>query len=135
MSARCNKLFVYGTLRKGFPLHSYLQKGSIRDVGSGRIQAKLYDLGQFPGAVSSSSASEVVEGEVFELLRPEQHLRELDAVEGFDPDDLEGSLFVRRIASVRLQNGRSVKAWAYFLPKKPSGGRRINSGDYAEAHR
>jgi len=48
------KLFVYGTLRRGFELHSYLRRQSARFLGEGIIGGRLYDLGEYPGAIPSS---------------------------------------------------------------------------------
>ncbi len=135
MSRRRDRLFVYGTLRKGFPLHSLLRKLSVRYMGKGKIQGHLYSLGEFPGAVQSSSSNEEIVGEVYELLKGKRQLEELDRVEEFYPDRPEESLFVRQMTVVKMLDGKALKAWAYFLPKPPSKARLIHSGDYQEAHR
>ncbi len=129
------RVFVYGTLRKGFPLHSVLRKHGVRELREGSIRAKLFDLGEFPGAVISTGTTDRVEGEVYELLRPELQIRELDAAEDCDPTDEENSLFVRQQTEVRMKDGTRMLAWAYFLPHKPTKGREIQSGDYAISRR
>ena len=135
MNRRCHKLFVYGTLRRGFPLHLRLGKRSVRYLGKGRVRGRLYDLGEFPGALPSSSPHDEIEGEAYELLDGEKQLRELDKVEEFYPDRPDDSLFVRRITDVRLHGGQHVKTWVYFLPKRPVKARTIAGGEYAEVRR
>lgn len=107
----------------------------MRYLGKGMILGHLYDLGEFPGAVPSTSPHKKVEGEVYELLDPDNQLGELDRLEEFYPDRPDSSLFVRRRALVRLENGRRFKAWVYFLPRRPPRARLILEGNYAEAHR
>jgi gamma-glutamylcyclotransferase (GGCT)/AIG2-like uncharacterized protein YtfP len=135
MGLEKDKLFVYGTLLRGFPLHKYLRKGGVRYLGKAKIHGRLYDLGQFPGALPSESPAEEIEGELYELSDPTEQLKELDEVEEFYPNRLRKSLFVRELAHVRLPTGQSVRAWVYFLSRKPPNARFIESGDYAEARR
>ena len=127
-------LFVYGTLRKGFSLHSFLGNREVRFVGYGRIPGLLYDLGEFPGAVPAASGGEV-EGELYELLGGEAQLKKLDALEEFYPEKPQQSLFFRRSTFVTLRNGAKVEAWAYFVSQLPPEARIVPSGDYAEARR
>ncbi|PYU32732.1 MAG: hypothetical protein DMG28_10375 [Acidobacteria bacterium] len=131
---RRERLFVYGTLRRGFALHPLLRKLAERYVGRGKIQGHLYDLGRFPGAVPSSSPQNKITGEVYELSNPDKQLEELDRAEEYHREQPRNSLFVRRLSLVRLENGRRFKAWVYFLPRRPSKARPIHEGDYAETH-
>jgi gamma-glutamylcyclotransferase (GGCT)/AIG2-like uncharacterized protein YtfP len=128
---KTDKLFVYGTLRKGFDPHQYL-KSSARFLGKGRIAGRLYDLGEFPGAVPSELPGDEVQGELYELGDLGRQLKALDEYEEFDPEHPEKSLFVRQKVDVRLENGERFKAWTYFLPKEPARATRIRSGDYLE---
>jgi gamma-glutamylcyclotransferase (GGCT)/AIG2-like uncharacterized protein YtfP len=128
------KLFVYGTLRRGFEPHSYLRRRSARFLGEGSIAGRLYDLGEYPGAIPSDLPGDEIQGELYELKNPRAHLQVLDEVEEFDPEHPDTSLFVREPAEVRLKSGETVEAWVYFLPKKPRNARLIQSGDFAEAH-
>jgi pyruvate carboxylase len=128
-----DKLFVYGTLRRGYEPHSYLRRQSARFLDDGIISGRLYDLGEYPGAVPSKSPEDEIRGELYELRNPKAHLRILDEVEEFDPQHPEKSLFVRRPAEVRLTSGETVEAWVYFLPRKPRNARLIASGDFGMA--
>src|SRR5437899_2650026 len=135
MNRKAEKLFVYGTLRRGFKLHSELAKLKARYLGKGRIGGNLFNLGEYPGVVPASSARKGVEGELYELSNAKEHLPVLDRIEEFDPERPSKSLFVRRRATVRMNDGSRVRAWVYFLPRRPARANPIPSGDYAEARR
>lgn len=135
MGLESDKVFVYGTFRQGFPLHQYLQRGVVRFLGKGRISGRLYDLGEFPGALPSDSPTDEIEGELYQLGNASAQLGELDEVEEFDSDRPDESLFVRRLTNVELESGERLKAWVYFLPRKPAKARLIPSGDYTEIRR
>ncbi len=133
--AEMNKVFVYGTLRRGFPLHKHMHADAVRFLGRGKIFGRLYDLGNFPGALPSESPTSEIEGELYELINADQQLKELDEVEEFFPERRDESLFVRRLTNVELESGERVKAWVYLLPRKPAKARLIPTGDYTEIRR
>ena len=130
-----DKVFVYGTLRRGFALHSELKKVGARYLGKGQILGKLFDLGEYPGAVRLAGGNSNIEGELYELQNPAEQLAVLDEIEEFDPRLPNKSLFIRKKATVKLKDGGRVRAWVYFLPRKPRRGLMIVSGNYADAHR
>jgi gamma-glutamylcyclotransferase (GGCT)/AIG2-like uncharacterized protein YtfP len=132
MDNALSKLFVYGTLRRGFPLHACLRSASPRFLGKGWIVAKLYDLGDYPGAIKSRAPADRVEGEIYELPDPSTQLGALDEIEEFYPENPKGSLFVREKVDVLLPGGQRMTAWSYLLPRIPKEGRLIPSGDYAD---
>lgn len=122
-------LFVYGTLRKGYDLR-LMDKVShlIRYVGQGKVNADMYDIGRYPGAVRSTSGPEVI-GDVFELSDPERVLRALDRYEGIGADK-RASEFVRRKSRVRLRSGKTITAWVYWYNHEPAGKIRIKHKNY-----
>lgn len=124
-------LFVYGTLRRGQPLHFYLKGGKSRFVGEGRIAGRLFDLGEYPGAISDTKRFSTVRGEVHELLTPDETLIVLDDVEGFDRKRPERSLFERKQVSVKLEDGRRLDAWVYFYRRPLLTATEIPDGDFA----
>lgn len=125
------QVFVYGTLRRGFPLHTQLPGDAVEYVGDGRIQGRLFDLGEYPGATASGSPRDEVRGEVYRLRDPERQIQALDEIEEFDSQRPDESLFLRRLTDVRLDRGGVVKAWAYFLSREPENAPVIADGDYA----
>jgi hypothetical protein len=83
-----------------------------RFVGSARVAGRLYDLGEYPGAVPSDQADCWVEGpQLLPLL-----------------DDYEGSEFERAMASV--QTGNTVLDCSLYWYIGPATGRLIASGNW-----
>jgi len=124
-------LFFYGTL---LPDHSPAQIArairKLRLVASARTPGRLYDFGDYPGAIFAPFASSVVKGEVYELFGGMSLLRRLDAYEAFDERHPQNSLFVRKKRLVRLGDGRRLLAWVYEYNRDPSAGIPIPTGDY-----
>jgi gamma-glutamylcyclotransferase (GGCT)/AIG2-like uncharacterized protein YtfP len=99
------RLFVYGTLRRGTGVAESEWLSSVARFESiGRIEGRLIDLGSYPGIVAAERGW--VDGEVFVLPENEEVLRRLDAYEG---DEYER---VERIVSGA--DGREVKCWVYW---------------------
>jgi gamma-glutamylcyclotransferase (GGCT)/AIG2-like uncharacterized protein YtfP len=121
-------LFVYGTLRKGFALHSHLKKSTVKEVGEGYIHGLLYDLGEYPGAIETSASTKII-GEVY-AIRDQKALEKLDKIEEFNPEEVHKSLFIRKKTTVKLKSGDEISAWVYFLSKQPKDAQLIKSGDY-----
>jgi gamma-glutamylcyclotransferase (GGCT)/AIG2-like uncharacterized protein YtfP len=107
-------LFVYGTLRRGLRLHHNLKRLGAQFVAIGKVQAELFDLGEFPGARQSADPANTVQGEVYRLRRVENTLKVLDQIEGFSPHNPERGLFQRGTAQVTLPNGERRRAWIYW---------------------
>jgi gamma-glutamylcyclotransferase (GGCT)/AIG2-like uncharacterized protein YtfP len=124
-------LFVYGTLMKGFPLHRLLE-GRARFLGEGQIKARLFSLGDFPGAVEDPRG--VVIGEVYQSEWMVDLLEGIDEEEEYDPGDEQGSLFIRREVPVRLlEEGKTLRAWAYFYNGPLSRAHPIPTGSWRRA--
>ncbi len=124
--------FVYGTLMKGCQEDWQAEVGA-RLVGRGRINAKLYDLGDYPGAVCISSESgEYVKGELYQVKDSELATRILDRYEEFFPAQPHNSLFVRTIAPVILEDGRREYAWVYVYNQPVDEAKLIPGGDYRD---
>jgi gamma-glutamylcyclotransferase (GGCT)/AIG2-like uncharacterized protein YtfP len=99
------KLFVYGTLRKGKTRLDY-------------IKGKLWDLGRFPGLVLEGNTN--VTGEIIEVDEPT--LAELDLYEGV-PQGLY------RRARQNTKNGEEV--WVYLFNRDiPDYAKEIITGDW-----
>jgi gamma-glutamylcyclotransferase (GGCT)/AIG2-like uncharacterized protein YtfP len=125
-------LFVYGTLAEHPP-------GEIADVvqqleliGDGSIFGRLYDLGEYPGAILGSRPDKIF-GKLLRLPErdAETLLRRLDAYEGYDPKDPASSLFVRRRITINRPNRSPVIGWVYEYRGSVKSRPLIKSGHYA----
>jgi gamma-glutamylcyclotransferase (GGCT)/AIG2-like uncharacterized protein YtfP len=83
-----------------------------RYVGSGRVRGKLYNLGEYPGAVEDDVG--FVYGDVYEISNMDEVLPRLDEYEGFNRDKREESLFIRKVIEVFMDDGSTLKASVYI---------------------
>ncbi len=124
-------LFVYGTLAPDrAPAGIARAVSKLRPVGDAWTRGRLYDFGDYPGAIFSGQTSSRVVGQVWELVGGMNLLRTLDAYEEFDERHPENSLFVRKKRLIRLDDGRQLLAWVYEYNRDPSNGALIPHGDY-----
>lgn len=91
----------------------------LERVGRAWIRGRLYDLGDYPGAVADSAATTRVHGQVFRLPADPAVLRALDAYEGYNPAHPAGSLFVRTQRLATLGSGRRIRCWIYVYGPDP----------------
>ena len=128
-------LFVCGTLRSAFAppqVRPLLERMKL--IGAATVPGRLYELGEYPGAVLAEDDGTVV-GELLELPADETLLHTLDHYEGIDESAPSKSLFVRTRCRAALPDGRNVEAWIYVYNQAVSAARLIESGDYADAAR
>lgn len=124
-------MFFYGTLMSGFKRGGRNRiDAKLTPVGRGSINAALFDLGLYPGAIPAPDSK--VQGELHRMTDSDAVLRELDAIEGFTPGEPDASLYVRSEATVTLGSGRTETAWTYFYNAPLGGAQRIESGDYLD---
>lgn len=105
---KCDLLFVYGILKRGFELDL---RGKAKFVDTAQLDgAILYRVGSGVGLRLTEDASRTVYGEVFKI--PQGLWKWLDMIES------NGFAYTRRIVEVCLGNpegpdGGWVKAWVY----------------------
>ena len=124
-------LFLYGTLLPGEApeeIASIVKR--LRRLGSAQVRGRLYDFGEFPGAVLESSSRSLVHGELVALPPDGRILDLIDRYEEFDPADPKKSLFVRQKAKIRMANGSSREAWIYVYNRRPGKAKLVRGGDY-----
>lgn len=114
-------LFVYGTLMRtaaaagmGRDMRARLDAEGIW-CGPASVAGRLYDLGRYPGLVSSGDALEAmrVHGEVFRLRDAAASFAWLDRYEGIPAGRLRGDEYERLVRTVVLAGGEHVTAWLY----------------------
>jgi gamma-glutamylcyclotransferase (GGCT)/AIG2-like uncharacterized protein YtfP len=112
-----DRLFVYGTLMRGFALHRLLERGA-EYLGHGVVAARLYDLGAYPAAIRDPAGE--VAGELYRVADPSLWPA-LDSAEG--PQYYRGEVTVRMVA------GGAQTAFIYWY-RGPLRGDPIPGGDY-----
>jgi gamma-glutamylcyclotransferase (GGCT)/AIG2-like uncharacterized protein YtfP len=124
-------LFVYGTLLSSLnhPMHDIL-KSYAEPEGEGTIQAKLYDLGGYPGMVISNRSTDRVKGEIYMISASEKLFMVLDRYEGCCDEYPEPWQYHRKVVPVQTSDGSRVDAWVYLFNWDSAGHTYIESGDY-----
>ena len=124
-------LFVYGTLQKDFghPMFSYVEHYA-RFVSRAYTLGKLYDIGRFPGLVSSKNAEEKVWGEVYEIVDQENLFIFLDDYEGCTDADPQPHRYRRELCDVHLTDRMFGQAWTYCYQWPVDDKNQIKGGSY-----
>lgn len=120
---------VYGTLRSGFSNHRVM--GDSELIGTGKTTEKYKLTASGIPFVSPKEQISNVTVEVYSVTP--QQLPRIDGLEGYNPNDHEGSWYKRTPISVTLDNGKEIEASIYFGDRE--GNTLIETGDYADYRR
>ena len=123
------RIFVYGTLRRGFGLNPFLKTGYCK--GEGFVYGTMYNLGSFPGVILDETKTKKVVGEIYFIDR--ETLDKLDHIEGYIPDEPEHSLYIRKPVIVLDSNNEEEFGYIYEYNQRSEIKqlRIIESGDWA----
>jgi len=105
-------VFVYGTLRRGGRLHSYMKTAEFIEAGT--TPGRLFSLGSFPGAHFGSTypGSSGIHGEVYAVDKTT--LDKLDSLEGYHENRPEISMYVRcKVPVTTAAHAVDYMVWAY----------------------
>lgn len=125
-------LFVYGSLLStiGHAKGAELRRcGHL--VGPASLQARLYKVSWYPGAVSSADVEDRVRGELYRLADPVAALAWLDAYEGISPGSTRAGSddeYARIALPVTGPDGQPVQAWVYVYRRATIDLPRIATG-------
>lgn len=106
-------LFTYGTLTEELaPPEISGSVKKLKYIGNGFVYGRLYDLGNYPGAVLDRFHKSKIFGKIYELPNS-QILEEFDNYEEYDREKPTKSLFIRKQVSINRANQKKIKAWVY----------------------
>ena len=128
-----DRLFVYGTLMRGFdhPMAKLLS-GNADFLGTASCRGRLYLVKHYPGLVLSDDGADIVFGELFRLREVAECLREFDMYEACGEGFAEPTEYIRQMLTVTLDNGEARKAWTYVYNWSVDRLPRIASGKFLE---
>tara|TARA_Y100000593_G_C4317736_1_gene341825 strand:+ start:1498 stop:1908 length:411 start_codon:yes stop_codon:yes gene_type:complete len=112
-----NKVFVYGTLKKGYHNHDFLEGSELIGTAESLSKFKMINLGGFPAVLYNSDDGYKISGEIYKIN--DKILERLDFLEG------EGTFYNRVEADFFMvgnkphKNGRKFKCWLYILKDMP----------------
>ena len=114
-------IFLYGTLLPELaPAKMAAAVGQLRVVGPATVPGRLYDLGNYLGAVLGGRSR--IRGRVFELPAKKSVLKSFD--------DYEGTEYIRKKCRALLQDGRKLTCWIYEYNRDPGPAKLVPGGDY-----
>jgi len=118
-------IFVYGTLLSGLPL-SHILDGS-EFLGDAVVRGvQLYNIGYYPGIKKGDG---IVFGELYYVNN--DTLKNLDMVEGYNPNEVDNSLYHRSKIKILLPT-ILPEVYAYFYNGSVDDSMLIDVGDYRE---
>lgn len=122
-------IFIYGTLKREFhnDVFASIEK-DIEFVGESTIHGKMYDIGDYPGAIPDAKSK--IKGEVFKLKKPRKVIHLLDEYEGYYPGKLTHSEYLRRKERINLEGKKNVTAWIYWYNDSLENKHLIRHQDY-----
>jgi gamma-glutamylcyclotransferase (GGCT)/AIG2-like uncharacterized protein YtfP len=128
-----DRLFVYGTLMRGFdhPMARLLSR-SADFIGEARCRGRLYLVKHYPGLVLSDDSTEVVFGELYRLHQPRELLREFDMYEACGEGFAKPTQYVRQMLQVTRDGQAAEEAWTYVYNWPVAGLPHIASGRFME---
>ena len=128
-----DRLFVYGTLMRGFdhPMAKLLWR-SADFLGEARCQGRLYLIEHYPGLVLSDNPADIVSGELYRLRDRDALLGEFDMYEACGEGFPEPTEYLRQMLQVTLADGTAGEAWTYVYNWPVTGLPHIASGKFLE---
>ena len=122
-----DKLFVYGTLRRGSNnYYAEILAKTARHLGEGAVSGRLYRVGHYPALVKAQAEHEHVKGDLFEGITAE-----LWAL----LDEYEGAEYAREMVDVLLEDGGARQAYVYRYVLSAESLEWIRSGDWNQPDR
>ncbi|MDR3693851.1 gamma-glutamylcyclotransferase family protein [Mucilaginibacter sp.] len=126
-----NYIFVYGRLLvKENEYGKHLSNNCVFH-SKGKFKGKLYDIGEYPGAVYQPDEELFVYGDNFIMNDPDQTLKILDEYEGFGENEEQPNLFTRALIEAETDKGL-INCRVYLYNLKTAGLRQITSGIYKQ---
>ena len=104
------RLFVYGSLKRGYALHDYLSSQRFLGTAATKPHYRLYDCGSYPGMVYVGTNGVAVTGEVYQISDRVRNV--LDEVEGVD----EGLYVCQPVLLDEPFHAEQVLAYFYTQP-------------------
>jgi gamma-glutamylcyclotransferase (GGCT)/AIG2-like uncharacterized protein YtfP len=105
-----DKVFVYGTLRRGFDNYNLIEK-DVKSVTAAKMRGILYDLGDYPAMIAGEG---VVVGEILEFTDPVRAFHVMDLLEEFDSPGHRDNEYERVMQEAETEDGSIVLCHVYF---------------------
>ena len=95
-----------------------------------RMQGKLYQIGNYPGAIASNNAHHIVQGELYRVINSEKVFTLLDDYEECTEQHPYPHEYQRKKLTISMVGGGTVSAWVYIYNRDVAKLSHIACGDY-----
>jgi gamma-glutamylcyclotransferase (GGCT)/AIG2-like uncharacterized protein YtfP len=129
MEEPANYLFVYGTLLDEKNKFGDYLKNNSAYYQEGKFKGKLYNIGEYPGAIHQPESETYIYGSIFMMYNAAEVLKTLDDYEGFGNDYSQPNEFIRELITVETGNV-PLRCWVYLYNWPVDSPKLIISGDY-----
>ncbi len=124
------RVFVYGTLRRGGSRDARVHYAGAEFVAAARVGGRMFDFGAYPGLRLEAGVG-WVRGELFDVTP--SALAGLDEWEGFDPAHPDAGEYCRVRVQAERDDGGIERCWIYEIAAELCASRPvITSGDWLE---
>jgi gamma-glutamylcyclotransferase (GGCT)/AIG2-like uncharacterized protein YtfP len=120
MDVTCLYLFVYGTLLDEDNEFAIFMRQHCSFVKKGKFKGRLYDIGEYPGAIADDNANGYVLGSIYLMNEAPKVLNKLDDYEGFGPEQEQPNLFIRQLIDIET-NTKPILCWVYLYNRPVEG--------------
>jgi len=120
-----NLLFVYGTLKRGFPNYFFLSDSQFIGIAKTVERFSMFVKGDIPFVLKYPRVSNI-KGEVF--LVTLKTLKLIDALEGHPSE------YRREPVLIVLEEKKLLKAWMYFYHFTEEPGTLLPLGEFLKKH-
>jgi gamma-glutamylcyclotransferase (GGCT)/AIG2-like uncharacterized protein YtfP len=122
-------LFVYGTLLdEDNEFAVYLKNNSIC-FSAGKVKGKLYDIGEYPGAILFAEGEEYIYGYILKIDIAEKVFKVIDDYEGYGGEQSWPNEFIRVLTDIETESG-AMPCWIYLYNLPVNGLSYIPGGRY-----
>ena len=129
MTSNITYLFVYGTLLDRQNEFGDYLNAKCSFYADGKFKGRLYDIGEYPGAVPVADGSDYVYGKIFLVNDPDSVMKRLDDYEGFGANQPQPNEFTRQLVVIETTD-ETVGCWMYLYNLPVDKVFRITSGNY-----
>lgn len=123
-------LFVYGTLRDPQNQVAQFLNSNAEFYNDGYFHGKLFDLGDYPGAVESNAPEDKVFGSIFQVRNPDAVFVALDEYEETGDKFSSPNEFIRTKIEVFGSNREMILSFVYLYNWPVEHFKRIVSEKY-----
>ena len=122
-------LFAYGSLLSDDNEFAIYLKNNSKFYSAGKVKGRLYDIGEYPGAVLTSEGDKYIYGDILKIDTPEKVFKVIDDYEGYGGEQSWPNEFIRVLTDIETKSG-AMSCWIYVYNLPVNGLRYIKDGRY-----